>query len=72
MRLITFFQNLIIIKLKTEYAKMFRKPVISCIENTLPNRKSEIQRLQDEEYIARYAREKYLYSKNGELIIKID
>lgn len=34
--------------------------------------KSEIQKLQDSEYIARYAREKYLYSKNGELIIKID
>ena len=34
--------------------------------------KSEIQKLQDEEYISRYAREKYLYSKAGELIIKID
>ena len=34
--------------------------------------KSEINKLQDEEYIARYAREKYLYSKDGELIIKID
>lgn len=27
--------------------------------------------LQDPEYIARYAREKYLYSKDGEYIIKI-
>ncbi len=34
--------------------------------------KSEIEKLQDEEYIARYAREKYLYSKDGEIIIKID
>lgn len=34
--------------------------------------KSEINKLQDEEYIARYAREKYLYSKGGEIIIKID
>ena len=34
--------------------------------------KSEISKLQDEEYIARYAREKYLYSKDGEIIIKID
>lgn len=34
--------------------------------------KSEIEKLQDEEYIARYAREKYLYSKNGEIIIKMD
>ncbi len=34
--------------------------------------KSEIEKLQDDEYIARYAREKYLYSKDGEIIIKID
>ena len=34
--------------------------------------KSEIEKLQDAEYIARYAREKYLYSKDGEIIIKID
>ncbi len=34
--------------------------------------KSEILKLQDEEYVARYAREKYLYSKQGEIIIKID
>lgn len=33
---------------------------------------SEINKLQDAEYIARYAREKYLYSKEGEIIIKID
>jgi cell division protein DivIC len=33
---------------------------------------SEIIKLQDPEYIARYAREKYLYSKDGEIIIKID
>ena len=34
--------------------------------------KNEITKLQDPEYVARYAREKYLYSKNGEIIIKID
>lgn len=31
----------------------------------------DAKRLQDPEYIARYAREKYLYSKNGEYIIKM-
>ncbi|MEG2457274.1 MAG: septum formation initiator family protein [Bacilli bacterium] len=36
------------------------------------NLKSEIKKLQDPEYVARYAREKYLYSKDGELIIKIN
>jgi len=33
--------------------------------------KSDIQKLEDPTYIARYAREKYLYSKDGELIIRI-
>lgn len=31
----------------------------------------DAKKLQDSEYIARYAREKYLYSKEGEFIIKI-
>ena len=32
---------------------------------------SEIIKLQDPDYVARYAREKYLYSKDGEIIIRI-
>ena len=32
---------------------------------------NEIIELQDKDYLARYAREKYFYSKNGELIIRI-
>ncbi len=31
----------------------------------------DIIKLQDPDYIARFAREKYLYSKNGEMIIRI-
>ena len=31
----------------------------------------EVSKLQDPEYIAKYAREKYLYSADGEYIIKI-
>lgn len=34
--------------------------------------KIEIQKLKDPEYLARYARENYSYSKDGEYIIKID
>ena len=34
--------------------------------------KSEISKLQDEEYVTRYAREKFLYSKDGEIIIKME
>lgn len=32
---------------------------------------SEVIKLQDPEYVARYAREKFMYTKNGELILKI-
>ena len=33
--------------------------------------KSDVSKLQDPNYVARYAREKYLYTKDGELIIKM-
>ena len=32
---------------------------------------SDVNKLQDSNYVARYAREKYLYTKDGELIIRI-
>ena len=32
---------------------------------------TDVLKLQDPDYVAKYAREKYLYSKDGELIIKI-
>lgn len=32
---------------------------------------STVTKLQDPDYVARYAREKYLYSKDGEIIIRI-
>ena len=35
------------------------------------NLKVEIQKLKDPDYLARYARENYLYSKDGEYIINI-
>ena len=35
------------------------------------NLNNEILKLQDKDYLARYAREKYFYSKQGELIIRI-
>ena len=34
--------------------------------------KSEVTKLQNPEYVARYAREKYFYSKDGELILRMD
>ena len=32
---------------------------------------ADIKRLSDPEYVARYAREKYFYSKDGEFILRI-
>lgn len=32
---------------------------------------SDIKKLEDPDYVARYAREKYMYSKDGELIIRL-
>ena len=32
---------------------------------------TDVKKLEDPEYLARYAREKYFYSKDGELIIRI-
>ena len=43
-------------------------------DKLVSNRKKlerDVVKLQDPEYVAKYAREKYLYSKDGELIIKI-
>ncbi len=33
---------------------------------------SEINKLKDDDYLARYAREEYLYSKKGEYVIRIE
>ena len=54
------------IKEKEELESLYREILEQ--EETL---KTEIVKLQDNEYVARYAREKYLYSKDGEIIIKI-
>lgn len=48
--------------LKTELTKLLSE------EDDL---KSEILKLEDPDYVARYAKEKYLYSADGDVIIKI-
>ena len=49
-------------KLENQYSKLLDEADIL---------KNDVIKLQDPEYVAKYAREKYLYSKDGELIIKI-
>lgn len=53
-------------KEKSELQKQYNELLDQ--ENTLSG---DIKKLQDPNYIARFAREKYLYSKNGEIIIRI-
>lgn len=33
--------------------------------------KIDVEKLEDPDYVARYAREKYMYSKDGEIIIRL-
>ena len=33
---------------------------------------NDIMKLEDPDYIAKYVREKYFYSKDGELILRLD
>ena len=33
---------------------------------------ADIEKLSDKDYIARYAREKYFYSRPGEIVLRID
>ena len=51
---------------KTELTKELKK--LKKKESSL---RADANKMQDKEYIARYAREKYLYSKDGEFILRI-
>ena len=57
------------------YEKYQEKRVLEKKLISLKEKEKELEldasKLQDPDYIARYAREKYLYSKDGEFIIKI-
>ncbi len=55
---------------KYQQKKALEKQLIELQEREL-QLKVDADKLQDPDYIARYAREKYLYSKDGEFIIKI-
>ncbi len=45
---------------------------LSSLKNEANDLSNTIQKLKDPDYIARYARENYLYSANGEYIIKME
>lgn len=65
-----FFYNIKMIR-EMEEEKKFLKQQLVKLEEEEKILESDIEKLKDPAYIAVYAREKYLYSKDGELIIRI-
>lgn len=59
-----------IISLKNKEQELEEK--LSNLEEEEENLSDEIIKLKDPEYIAKYAREKYYYTKDGEYVIKIE
>lgn len=57
-------------QLKMEEKELTEK--LSTLKSDASDLKTEITRLQDKDYVARYARENYLYTKNGEYVIKTE
>lgn len=55
---------------KYQEKKILKKQLISLKEKE-EELKVDASKLQDPDYIARYAREKYSYSKDGEIILRI-
>ncbi len=53
-------------KQKKEYTK-----ILSELKEKEEELNNTVTKLQDPDYVARYAREKYLYSKDGEIIIRV-
>ena len=53
-------------------SKVTLEQQLSSLQQNEEKLSTDIQKLKDPEYIARYARETYMYSKDGEYIIKID
>ena len=59
-----------LIELRSEKKNLEKKLV--ALSDEKEDLEADVKRLSDSNYIARYAREKYLYSKEGEIIIRID
>lgn len=57
-------------KLKDELRELDEERVVLLEREEALN--ADIKRLSDPLYVARYAREKYLYSRDGELILRIE
>ena len=69
--IITSYDNISKIKEKTD-EKMALSRKLEELKDEEVTLTDDVEKLKNPEYAARYAREKYLYSKNGEKIIKMD
>jgi len=55
-----------------EKSKAHLQNELTTLQKKEENLNSDIQKLKDPEYIAKFAREQYMYSRDGEYIIKIE
>lgn len=57
---------------RMEIEKRELKDKIVSLKEEKKSLESDIKKLEDSDYIAKYVREKYFYSKDGELILRLD
>lgn len=65
------FSNLTMINKMVNQKKELKSKIVSLKEEK-KELETDIMKLEDPDYIAKYVREKYFYSKEGELILRID
>lgn len=60
------------VQISTKYKEkeLLREKMLSLREKE-EELKVDVEKLEDPDYVARYAREKYMYSKDGEIILRI-
>ena len=58
--------------IKEKGNKKALKDKIAALQEEKKDLETDIKRLEDSDYIAKYVREKYFYSKDGELILRMD
>lgn len=63
--------NILQIKKMKEEKKELQEELV-LLQEEHESLESDILRLEDPDYIAKYVREKYFYSKDGELILRLD
>lgn len=61
---------MMIMKIKDDKESLEEKLV--SLDSEKESLELDIKRLEDPDYIAKYVREKYFYSKDGEIILKFD